>query len=200
MERTDITGLVEGATTSASKAVENLNVAQETQLNPEDISGQSNTLTKVQAAPKEATPVVAETMTQSRQLASAVSPDVPKMSDAESFGRSLRLTTEQSDIRQRRSELAWKLRDLEIDNKPIPEELSMELDILRMNSENNAKELSGLDQGLLSKGATAMISSWRDTFKSAIRNPELVLPATGAGALLGTGGGTVIPFVGNFVS
>ena len=199
MEKTDITGLVEGATTSPSVAVENLNTAHENQLNPDDVSGQSKSLTKVQAAPKEATPVVAETMTESRQVASAVSPDVPKLSSAESFGRAVRLTNEQSDIRRRRVELAWKVRDLELKKKPIPEELSMELDILRMNSENNARELSGLDQDLLSKGATAMISSWRDTVKSAIDHPELVLPATGAGALLGMGGGTAIPLVGNFV-
>lgn len=199
MEKTDITGLVEGATTSPSVAVENLNTAHENQLNPDDVSGQSKSLTKAQAAPKEATPVVAETMTESRQIASAVSPDVPKLSSAESFGKAIRLTNEQSDIRRRRAELAWKVRNLELEKKPIPEELTMELDILRMNSENNTRELSGLDQGLLSKGATAMISSWRDTVKSAINNPELVLPATGAGALLGMGGGTAIPLVGNFV-
>lgn len=179
-----------------SKAVENLNVADATGVNTEISANQSIGAKRSELTVEDVQPGIAKTMLKSRQTASAIAPEAGILSKIENFGKTLKSTNAASDIQKRRSETAIKVWEFKEKNPdlPVPESYEAELIMLRRRADKINKDLSEVDPSLLSQGAAAMASSWRDTIKAVIERPGTVATSAGAGAgfgLIGSAPGVV---------
>lgn len=184
-----------------SAAIENLNVSESTGVDRSVVDNQKSSVKRSQLTADTASEGVARTMTQSRDIASAIAPEVPKLSSAEVLGKTTRLTFEGSDAQKRRTDLALQVMDYKSKNpdKPVPDDIDLELTYFREEYNRINQEIQTLEPSLLTEGAAAMLSSFRDTAKSVVDNWEKVAGATAAGAGLGaTLGSATIPLVGTF--
>jgi len=191
MSDVDISTTTNETLVGQSEAVENLNVAEKTNITTDIVEDLSPSSKSAAMAPKEISEGVARTMSKSRMVASTIEPEAKQMSDAEKWGRTFRLNVDGSDISSQLGKKGLELMDYEEANpgKPIPEELDFENTALRMESDRIVKELSEIKPSLMAQGAAAMFSSFRDTAKSAADKLGIVAAGAGTGAAIGMFGG-----------